>query len=147
VRHCTSNISYLCLDKKLIRTEQHPRGIEACDLLGPDNELLHVKRLDNSVSASHLFNQAIVSAEALKREPLAQQRFRERVLEIGNGARTLPDGYRPRKVVLAFGGRSATPLAFFTFSQVTLVRCAQRLRMLDVELEVMEVEDSKELGK
>src|SRR5690606_24085427 len=60
-----SRSGFLVLDRKLIRTLQHPKGIESCDLLGPDDELIHVKRLDDSVSASHLFNQAVVSAEAL----------------------------------------------------------------------------------
>lgn len=36
----TQDSQFLCLDKKLLRTEQHPRGIEACDLLGPDDELV-----------------------------------------------------------------------------------------------------------
>jgi uncharacterized protein (TIGR04141 family) len=73
---------YLCMDRKLIKIQQHPRGFEVCDLLGPGNELIHVKRLDDSVSASHLFNQALVSAEALRRQPDALARFCERVAEL-----------------------------------------------------------------
>jgi uncharacterized protein (TIGR04141 family) len=38
------------LDKHLLKTQQHNRGhgIEACDLLGPDKELIHIKRADRS---------------------------------------------------------------------------------------------------
>ncbi|TQM01453.1 uncharacterized protein (TIGR04141 family) [Actinoallomurus bryophytorum] len=139
------NDSLLCLDRKLIRTEQHDRGIEACDLLGPDNELIHVKRLGDSVSASHLFNQATVSAEALRRQADAQESFRARVREVSNGARDLPEDFRPRKVVLAFAEREATPRALMTFSQVTLARCAQRIGELDMDLEIVEIGDSEDL--
>jgi uncharacterized protein (TIGR04141 family) len=131
--------SFVCLDRKLIHTEQHPGGIESCDLLGPGYELIHVKRLDDSVSASHLFGQALVSAEALRSQSDAQAAMRDRVVQQSNGARTLPVDYRPRKVVLAFAGRAATPEALFTFSQVTLNRCAKRLGEMDIDLEITQI--------
>jgi len=137
--------SLLCLDRQLIRTVQHPAGIESCDLLGPAGELIHVKRLDDSVSASHLFNQALVSAETLRSQADAQAAMRERVTQQSNGARTLPADYRPRKVVLAFAGREASPEALFTFSQVTLNRCARRLGEMDIELEVTQIPYSDEV--
>lgn len=133
---------FLCLDKKLLRTKQHPRGFEVCDLLGPDNELIHVKRMDGSVSASHLFNQAIVSAEALRRQPDALTKMQEVVRRESGGKRAIGDDYRPRKVVLAFGGGKATPNSLFTFSQVTLARCAQRLGELEIELEIINISAS-----
>ncbi|MFF4089776.1 DUF6119 family protein [Streptomyces nigra] len=132
----------LRLDKQLLRTKQHPRGFEVCDLLGPNDELIHVKRLDDSVSASHLFNQAIVSAEALRRQADTVTKMREVVTRESGGKRTIPEGFRPRKVILAFGGRRADAKSLFTFSQVTLVRCAQRLAELEVELEIIEINDS-----
>lgn len=35
----------LLLDRRKIHTDFHRHDIEACDLLGPDDELIHVKRL------------------------------------------------------------------------------------------------------
>ncbi|MFJ2593298.1 DUF6119 family protein [Streptomyces erythrochromogenes] len=136
---------FLCLDKKLVRTVQHPRGFEACDLLGPDNELIHVKHMEDSVSASHLFNQAVVSTEALRRQPDAISKMREVVAKESGRGREIPHNFQPRKVILAFGGREATPAALFTFSQVTLVRCAQRLAELGAELEVLEIKDTPKI--
>ncbi|MFJ4985103.1 DUF6119 family protein [Streptomyces sp. NPDC088732] len=133
---------YLRLDTRLLHTAQHPRGFEVCDLLGPDNELIHVKRMDGSVSASHLFNQALVAVEALRRQPDTVPKMQEVVRRESHGKREIPHDFQPTKVVLAFGGRPATPEALFTFSQVTLVRCAQRLAELDVELEVLEIQDT-----
>jgi uncharacterized protein (TIGR04141 family) len=144
-KYAARDPAFLCLDKKLLYTEQHPRGIEACDLLGPEMELIHVKRMDDSISASHLFNQAIVSAEALRRQPDARDRWREKVSEESNGARVIPADFRPGKVILAFGGREATPDALFTFSQVTLVRCAQRLGELEIDLEIAGIDESNDV--
>jgi uncharacterized protein (TIGR04141 family) len=134
--------SLICLDRQLLKTTQHHRGIEACDLLGPDDELIHVKRLDDSVSASHLFNQALVSADALRRQADAVGQLRWRVQQQSGGTRDISPDFRPTKVVLAFGGREAKPDALFTFSQVTLVRCAQRLGELEIRLEIVEISDS-----
>jgi uncharacterized protein (TIGR04141 family) len=136
---------FVCLDRRLLYTDQHPAGIEACDLLGPNDELIHVKRLDDSVSASHLFNQAVVSADALRRQPDARAMLQERVIEFSGGTRRIPDDFRPHKVVLAFAGRPATSDALFTFSQVTLMRCAARLADLETELEILEISDVDEL--
>lgn len=141
----TQDGQYLCLDKKLLRTKQHPRGIEACDLLGPDDELIHVKQLKDSVSASHLFNQAVVAVEALRRQPDARKRLRQRVDETSTDGRTLQPDYQPRKVVLAFSGLPARPESLFTFSKVTLLRCARRLEDLDCRLEILGIPSSTEV--
>ena len=140
-----TDTSLICMDRKLLYTQQHPRGIEACDLLGPNNELIHVKRLDDSVSASHLFNQALVSAEALCRQPDAIAKFREQVRAQSGDTGNVSEDFRPEKIVLAFGGREAAPDALFTFSQVTLVRCAERLGELNIGLEIAEISDSDEV--
>ncbi|GAA3652578.1 hypothetical protein GCM10022267_43610 [Lentzea roselyniae] len=141
----TQTSGYYSLDRKLIYTQQHPRGFEACDILTPNNALVHVKRLDDSVSASHLFNQAIVSAEALRRQVDALEKFRERVRTVSNGSRDLPADFRVKEVVLAFTGGAAEAGSLFTFSQVTLTRCAQRLEELEISLTVIEIPESDEL--
>ena len=38
--------------------------LEICDLLGPDNELIHVKRAEGSAPLSHLFSQATLAHAA-----------------------------------------------------------------------------------
>ncbi|MEV0899997.1 DUF6119 family protein [Actinoplanes sp. NPDC049802] len=139
-----NSADFVCLDKKLVRCEQHPRGFESCDLLGPGNELIHVKDLADSVSASHLFNQALVSAEAL-RQVDAVDAFRRVVNLASGGKREIPAGFRPSKVVLAFAGRAATPNELFTFSQVTLHRLAVRLDVMNVPLEISQIDASAEV--
>lgn len=56
-------LSGAVLDRRLIYTEFHRRGIEVCDILLPDGVLVHVKNLEKSAPASHLIAQALVSAD------------------------------------------------------------------------------------
>ncbi len=59
----------------LTGSDFHRHGIEACDLLGPDDELIHVKRLRGSDDASHLFSQGLVSVSALILDGQARIKF------------------------------------------------------------------------
>ena len=135
----------LCMDRRLIRTEQHPSGFESCDLVTLAGTLIHVKHLDDSVSASHLFNQAIVSAEALRRQVDARDKFRLQVEQLSQGAHVLPVDYRLTRVVLAFSGGGAISGSIFTFSKIALARCAQRLGELEIRLEIARLSESDEI--
>ncbi|MEU8264266.1 DUF6119 family protein [Micromonospora sp. NPDC048999] len=129
------------LDKKLLRTTQHPRGIEACDLLGPDGELIHVKRAGSSSPLSHLFTQGITSFDTLRYDSVARDKFRELVRRQPN-APDLPEDFRPRKVVYAIAlksGRMVTVNTLFTFAQVALYQAMKTLRSEGVEVEVVAI--------
>ncbi|MEV0154255.1 DUF6119 family protein [Micromonospora sp. NPDC050686] len=129
------------LDKKLLRTAQHPRGIEACDLLGPEDELIHVKRASGSSPLSHLFAQGITSIEALRYDEEARVRFLDLVGRQPNG-RGLPGSFRPRKVVYAIAlrsGRTLTVDSLFTFAQVALYQAMKALRAEGVDVEVVAI--------
>lgn len=126
------------LDRKLLKTRQHRRGFEACDLLGPENELIHVKRADGSGPLSHLFNQGVVSADALKHEADAREALVQVVRQQRPG-HPIDLDFRPRKVVYAIAlgsGRPLTAQSLFTFAQVALYRAVKSLRAegIDVEL-------------
>ncbi|MBN9791796.1 hypothetical protein DMP17_24790 [Pseudonocardia sp. TMWB2A] len=140
-----SDSDLICMDKKMISTELHPRGFEACDLLHKDGTLVHVKRLDDSVSASHLFNQAVVAVESLRRQPDARVAFLRKVDEISNGDFSLPATYSPERVILAFTGGGSVADSIFTFSKITLVRCAQRLGDMGVELQIARLAETDEI--
>jgi uncharacterized protein (TIGR04141 family) len=73
-------------------------GFEVCDLLGPGKELTHVKRAKGSIPLSHLFRQALVSAQALAPSPQARERFAAKVRALPRG-RDLPADFQPKKVV------------------------------------------------
>lgn len=136
----------LLMDKVPIVSEQHRRGFEACDAVDSEGTLFHVKRLDGSVAASHLFNQALVSAEALAGQPDARDDFVRKVSDLSGGSIILSGGYRPTKVVIAFaGGGTSTEEGLFTFSQVSLSRCALRLETMNIELQIGRIEETDEV--
>ncbi|MBW0088978.1 TIGR04141 family sporadically distributed protein [Pseudonocardia sp. KRD-184] len=135
----------VCMDRKLIQTVQHPSGFESCDLYHSSGALIHVKHLDDSVSASHLFNQAVVSAEALRRQVDALENFRTRVEAESGGTHHVATGYRPAQVVLAFSGGGAVADSIFTFSKIALARCAQRLEEMAIDLMITRIGESNEV--
>ncbi|MCW6003506.1 TIGR04141 family sporadically distributed protein [Micromonospora sp. CPCC 205371] len=134
---------YVLLDKHFLKTRQHRRGpgIEACDLLGPANELIHVKRAERSAPLSHLFAQGEVSVDALIHEAEARERLVAQVHAERPG-HPIDTTFRPRKVVYAIAlgeGNRLTADTLFTFSQVALYRTVRRLRGDNVDVEVVSI--------
>jgi uncharacterized protein (TIGR04141 family) len=130
---------FVNLDRQLVATELHPgRGIELCDLLGPGAELIHVKKAAKSAPLSHLFAQGMVSAEQL----LFDSAARARVVELARKkpGYSLPADWQPRHIVFAIAlKRGLSPERLFTFTQVVMVRCVDRLRYRQVRVSVIGV--------
>jgi uncharacterized protein (TIGR04141 family) len=134
---------FVLLDKKTLRTKQHNRGpgIEACDLLGPNDELIHVKRAAKSAPLSHLFTQGEVSVDALLHEPDAREKLAARV-RADHPDHHIDETFRPRKVIYAIAlasGKQLSPKTLFTFSQVALYRATRRLRGANIEVEIISI--------
>ncbi|MEV4497098.1 DUF6119 family protein [Micromonospora arborensis] len=134
---------YVLLDKHFLRTRQHNRGpgIEACDLLGPGNELIHVKRGGRSAPLSHLFMQGEVAVDALLHEPEARERL-VAMVHRQQPKHRIDMTFRPSKVVYAIApghGNRLTAENLFTFSQVVLYRAVRRLRGENIDVEVVTI--------
>ncbi|MER5727127.1 DUF6119 family protein [Streptomyces sp. NPDC002138] len=130
---------YLCLDRQLIRTAQHPHGFEAADLLGQDGTLIHVKRAASSAPLSHLFAQGRISADALRYDAEARAEFTRRVRERQPG-RAVGEDFTPRKVVYAISlksGKALTTENLFTFAQVSLLQAVRALRAQGTDVAVV----------
>lgn len=131
-----SALGGVCLDRKLLYTGLHRRGIEACDVLLADGTFVHVKQLEGSTPASHLIAQALVSADALLYDEEARALLIEKVKAAGGDPATIPD--RVEKVVLGMA-RTKDDLSvdnLFTFTQVTLMRGVQSLQSRGVDVYV-----------
>ena len=130
-----------CLDRNQgMRSPLGARSsLEACDLLGPGNELIHVKRASGSAPLSHLFFQGLISAETLMASAVARQQFASAVAALLRG-RVLPEDFRPRKVVYAIlleNGKQLSADTLFPFSQASLAHAARTLGMYDIGIEVI----------
>ncbi|MFN8076742.1 MAG: DUF6119 family protein [Kineosporiaceae bacterium] len=104
-------------------------GIEICDLLGPDNELIHIKRAKGSAELSHLFTQAAVSEQVLRLHGEARKRFA--ALAGKDQRRSLPEDFVPGKIVygiLLKEGEELTADTLFPFTQVALLEAIEHLR-------------------
>jgi hypothetical protein len=90
------------MDRNSVRAGLHREyGFEACDPLGPGNELIHVKRAWGSSPLSHFFSQALVSTQALATSPDARAIFtakvrahRKRTRSAGQQVRTVDGLYK-----------------------------------------------------
>lgn len=78
----------LCLDRQLIKPPGATSSIEACDFLGRDHRLIHVKDKTSSSRLSHLFAQGTVSARVIKMEGAVRDQLRGVIagIESGTGA-------------------------------------------------------------
>lgn len=126
---------YLCLDRSFARTPMHPR-FELADVIGPGDEIVHIKWFARATAASHLYTQAQVSAWSQRLEPEAMRQLRDKVRTI-DSSRLIAD--RPKTVVLAIGGRQWRVDQLFTLSQVSLLRLSQELRNLGVDLQFADI--------
>jgi uncharacterized protein (TIGR04141 family) len=119
-------LGFIPLDRKLIKCTTHP-GFEACDFLGPGNELIHVKRAESSAPLSHLFNQGLVSADILVTDPTAMDALRRKVATMdASRAKAIPA--RPNVVfAIQLTKGVLTPDSLFTFSRISLHRARQHI--------------------
>lgn len=126
------------LDRRLLRTEQHPRGFEACDIITSKGDLIHVKHIKKSALASHLIAQATVATEALRYDNQARQKLRELVVEAGGEKEWVAD--RLGSVILGIAReRRVTATSLFSFTQVTLARLYHSLEASGVQFSVVPI--------
>lgn len=77
----------LCMDgKNVITVAKRTSPVELCDVLLPDREFVHCKLGTDSANLSHLFAQAVISAELLLDSQDFRKEARKRVREIARDA-------------------------------------------------------------
>jgi uncharacterized protein (TIGR04141 family) len=133
-KHVAEELGGILMDRDLIRTPMHRRGIEACDVLLPGGSLLHVKDVDRSSPASHLLAQALVSTDALLNDEEARAQFVERVARKGGSSADVPTRISSVVLGLARKGKPLTSDSLFTFTQVTMVRLVDLLQRQRVDV-------------
>lgn len=137
--HAGAQPGFLCLDRKLVYCRTHPAGFEACDLLGPDNELVHVKRVSSKTGSgplSHLIAQGIVAIESLT-DRATWLKFVEKVAA-QDPVRAAALGARPAALVYAIHRSNGllTPEKLFTFARSEMASAATMLAKLGVPLQI-----------
>jgi uncharacterized protein (TIGR04141 family) len=131
----------LLLDAKIKRPGGASTGIEFCDLLSSNGEIIHVKRKSRSSTLSHLFAQGSISAATFVSDGEYRDELRKAVLEAspaGSESKWLslvPDGttvvdkqkYTVSYVVLTKGNHSGSDWLPF-FSKLNLMQHGRQLQ-------------------
>ncbi|HEV7627683.1 MAG TPA: DUF6119 family protein, partial [Streptomyces sp.] len=134
---------YECFDRQTVRTANFGGGgLEICDVLGPEGQLIMVKKADKGTSGlSHLFAQARAAVETLRFDADVREKFLARVAELRPG-RPAEDVLATPTVVLAIRLKKGVPItadSLFPFAQVILLQTAVALRGMGARVEIVPV--------
>lgn len=133
-----SDSRFVLLDRVLIGIPSSRQGrFEACDLFGPNNELIHIRRASSSAAFGHLFNQAQVSTEILIESAEARKEFASKVKQL-DADRILATDFRPKDVIVAFPSDRGVKIPDFALR--TLVRVALALENLGATLRILTID-------
>lgn len=150
-----NHASLLCLDQ----TRSNPAGapsakIEACDFLSLKREMIHLKDGHSSSPLSHLWNQALVSAESFVRDGKFRSDFRRAVTKreikyqkngflalIPDGrTRPTPSQFKVIYGVMRHAGKRSKTVDLPFFSKVALRAAAERIELMGFEVELHLIE-------
>ncbi|MGI5253558.1 DUF6119 family protein [Actinacidiphila glaucinigra] len=143
--HAARHTGCILFDKKNIVTDKfNGGGLEICDLLGPQNQLICVKKATSSQGTAplnHLFAQGVTAVETLRSDARIRSQFLEQVAEHTPGHRMLEDFGTLRVVfgILLKGGQDITVDSLFAFAQVSLLQSVRRLRAMNAEVEIVPI--------
>ncbi|MFD8363416.1 DUF6119 family protein [Streptomyces hygroscopicus] len=134
---------YLLFDKKDIVTEKfRGGGLEICDVLGPENQLICIKKAPASTAPlNHLFAQGVAAVETLRSDTEVRTKFLHQVAAHTPDHRLLHDFGTLRVVfgILLKDGRDICVNSLFAFAQVSLLQAARRLRAMNAKVEVVAI--------
>ncbi len=129
------------MDRKLIMIGNGKSRVEFCDLYSKSLDIVHVKQYGGSSVLSHLFNQAVVSAECF----LYESMFRDKLNQL------LPTGFKlsdtsvapiagKHTVCLAIMSKVQGPLEIPFFSKVSLRHAVKALRKMEFKVMKLKIE-------
>lgn len=129
-------------DKDMMVTEHfNGGGLEMCDLLGPDSELICVKKASNTAALNHLFAQAVAAVETLRSDGEIRRKFLQQVA-IKSPAHRLLSDFGSLKVVFAIllkDGEDVNIDSLFAFAQVSLIHSVRTLRAMNADVAVVTI--------
>jgi uncharacterized protein (TIGR04141 family) len=133
---------YVLLDKDTVHTKRfRGGGLEMADVLGPDGQLVCVKRADKTAALNHLFAQGRVAIETLRYDLDARQKFLDKVEALAPGHPVDPSFRSPTLVygIMLKDGTPLTPDTLFSFAKVSLLHAATSLQGMGVHLEIASI--------
>nr|WP_225954658.1 TIGR04141 family sporadically distributed protein [Kibdelosporangium phytohabitans] len=117
-------------------TCKHKLKFELADVVGPQDEQVHIKWLASATALSHLITQARVSAWSQRLKPEARRQLDDKVRALDSGRRITE---RPKTFVLAAAGRKWHVDELFTLSMIGLLKLRNDLLCLGVDLQFADI--------
>lgn len=119
----------LCMDAKPISHGGGRSKVELCDVLTDDHTYIHIKPYSGSATLSHLFNQAVVSAELVMSDHEFLVKANRKIKEQGGDDKFLISQEQRPTVILGIiteQGAERPPIPFF--SKIALRYATRRLQ-------------------
>lgn len=134
---------YTLFDKKTIVTKKFKGGgLEICDVLGPQNQLIHVKQSkDKTAPLNHLFSQGTVAVEVLRNDAQIRDKFLKALAARDPNHPAVEDLGALTLVyaILLKDGETITVDSLFAFAQVSLLQAVHQLRAMNARVEIVTI--------
>ncbi|MQY20230.1 DUF6119 family protein [Nocardia macrotermitis] len=144
-REVAKKPGYQLFDKKTVVTAKYRGGgLEICDVLGPDGELICVKKAASTAALNHLFAQAVVAVTTLRLDKEVRTRFLDQV-RLNTPDHPMLSDMGTLKVVFAIllkDGIDITVDSLFAFAQISLVKALRELTACNADVTVLPIRRS-----
>ena len=133
------------MDAKSISYGGGRSKIELCDILTKDGTFIHIKPYSGSATLSHLFNQAVVSAELVRGDPQFVAKANLAIKkETANADFLLDDNCFPDVILAIISEHNVDrpPIPFF--SKVALRYTKRRLDSLGCTMKIKNIQKNKD---
>jgi len=135
---------FLCMDKQVITYGGGHSKIELCDIRTADNKYIHIKPYSSSSTLSHLFNQAVVSAELVLGDNEFRIKANEKIKQLtSDDAFLVSTNPRPEIVLAIISDKKETRPNIPFFSKVTIKYAKQRLETLGCTMTIKNIFNEK----
>ena len=116
------------MDRKVIGHGGGQSRVELCDVLTTDGKFIHIKPYSSSATLSHLFNQAVVSAELLLSDNEFFLKANQKIRELtANQDFLISQGSKPNVILAIISDRDEQRPHIPFFSKVALRYTYRRL--------------------
>ena len=134
----------ICMDKQNISHGGGHSKIELCDILTSDGKYIHIKPYSGSATLSHLFNQAVVSAELVLSDKEFVNKANEKIKKVtGKDEFLIKDGEHPKVILAIISEKNIDRPNIPFFSKVALRHTRRRLMAYNCSLEIKNIRKRK----
>ena len=136
--------AFVLMDRKFSRIDGS--SIEFCDLFTPDSAIVHVKPYKSSATLSHLFSQAVVSADSFVDDNDFRKQAKAHIAKVDAKIAGLKPDVRPQsdhfKIVYAIIAKNngTWPLSLPFFSRLNLMNAADHLRRRNFSVSLVRID-------